>query len=92
MTRISEDGQGSRKGANDDYEQAGILPNLQIKSPQALGGKYNMKQGFSTNESFMSAAPKSVGSSRNTKKHFLSQPRHNRAHSNANANRASMYK
>ena len=48
----------------------------------------------STEESFLSAAPKSVGSSRNAgAKHFSSQkPRHNRAYSNAMANRKSMYK
>ena len=96
MTRISEDGQGSRKNAAeaDDYDDVRasvILPNLQIKSPQTRTRQNHM--GQSTEDSFLSAAPKSVGSSRNTKvKHFSSQPRHNRAYSNAMANRTSMYK
>ena len=71
MTRISENGQGaSQKGAEiDDYDsKAVVLPNLQINSPQT-GSSKNYKGGLrATNESFLSAVPKSVGSSRNTNK------------------------
>ena len=94
MTRISEDGQGSRKGDGvvEDYDQpvnkSVILPNLSIKSPTS-----RQFHGHSTEDSFLSAAPKSVGSSRNTRgKQFYSQSRHTRALSNAKPNRASMYR
>ena len=102
MTRISEDGQGSHKGTanlhrtqqteNDDYNsKAVVLPNLQIKSPPTGSSKHI--RGHATDESFLSAVPKSVGSSRNAAKNrFFTQPKHGRAHSNANANRASLYK
>ena len=95
MTRISEDGQGSQKGRNqetgksvdDSVSKAVVLPDLQIKTPAAGNSK---PKGHATEESFMSAGIKSVASSRNTNKNRFFTTKHHRANSNAVVTRANM--